>query len=182
LTDFSHPQRLSTFCSNKFYTLYFILYPCLRRSPIPFGVSPPFWSARARPAPYTHLSVSIATAGTDRLFCSGGRPACRSWRHFALGPMPGFQPGSQIIQPSLAGVRFSAGRDARRCHKMRIRCRRLPPHSIRSSENCRLISPPIRLILSILSQPIPQKRKPGHNSGLFTHTHLRTKCVNTLIP
>ena len=46
------------------------------------------------------------------------------------GPTPGFQPGSQIIQPSRAGLRFSAGRDARlygrqdarRHHKMRIRC------------------------------------------------------------
>jgi len=37
------------------------------------------------PASYTHLSVSIATAGTDRLFCRGGRPACRSWRHLAAG-------------------------------------------------------------------------------------------------
>jgi hypothetical protein len=46
------------------------------------------------------------------------------------GPTPGFQPGAQIIQPSRAGVRFSAGRDARlygrqdarRCHKRRIWC------------------------------------------------------------
>jgi len=47
------------------------------------------------PAPYTHLSVSIAAAGTGRLFCSGGpvrhglgdggRPACRGWRHLAAG-------------------------------------------------------------------------------------------------
>ena len=46
------------------------------------------------------------------------------------GLTTGFQPSSQIIQPSRAGVRFSAGRDARlygrrdarRYHKMRIRC------------------------------------------------------------
>ena len=53
------------------------------------------WSAVPPSAPYTHLSVLIATAGTDRLFCGGGpvrhslgdggRPACRRGRHLAAG-------------------------------------------------------------------------------------------------
>ena len=46
------------------------------------------------------------------------------------GSTPRFQSGSQIIEPSAAGVRFPAGRDARlygrqdarRYHKLRIRC------------------------------------------------------------
>jgi len=72
-----------------------------------------FWSAPLLSAPYTHLSVSIAIAGKDRLSCSGGHPACRSWRHLAAWSSAGFQPGAQIIPTSRAGVRFSAGRDAR---------------------------------------------------------------------
>jgi hypothetical protein len=36
-----------------------------------------------RSAPYTHLWVSIPAARIKRRFCSGGRPACRSWRHLA---------------------------------------------------------------------------------------------------
>jgi hypothetical protein len=61
------------------------------------------------------------------------------------GPTPGFQPGSQIIQPSRAGVRFSAGRDARlygrqdarRYHKMRIRSGGwAAPHERQKKRNC----------------------------------------------
>jgi len=70
---------------------------------LPMATREASWSAPALSAPYAHLSVSIAKAGTDRLFCGGGpvrhslgdggRPACRlvrrsfseggSWRHLA---------------------------------------------------------------------------------------------------
>jgi len=60
------------------------------------------------------------------------------------GLAPGFRPSSQIIQPSRAGVPFSAGRDARlygrqdarRYQKMRIRCRalwRFSPSNLRTA-------------------------------------------------
>jgi hypothetical protein len=59
------------------------------------------------------------------------------------GATPGFQPDSQIVAPSRAKVRFSAGRDARlygrqdarRYRKMRIRCRRTGRTPGRSARN-----------------------------------------------
>jgi len=66
-------------------------------------------------------AIALATADVPPAVAGGILPP---------GPTPGFQPGAQIIQPSRAGVRFSAGRDARlygrqdarRCHKRRIWC------------------------------------------------------------
>jgi len=62
------------------------------------------------------------------IFVAAGVPPAVAGGILPPGPTPGFQSGSQIIQPSRAGVRFSAGRDARlygrqdarRYHKMRI--------------------------------------------------------------
>jgi hypothetical protein len=49
-------------------------------------------------------AIALATADVPPAVAGGILPP---------GPTPGFQPGAQIIQPSRAGVRFSAGRDAR---------------------------------------------------------------------
>ena len=49
-------------------------------------------------------AIALATADVPPAVAGGILPP---------GPTPGFQPGSQIIQPSRVEVRFSAGRDAR---------------------------------------------------------------------
>jgi hypothetical protein len=82
--------------------------------------------------------------GRTGCFVGAGVPPAVAGGILPPGPTPGFQPGSQIIQPSREGVRFSAGRDARlygrqdarRYHKLRIRCRpnRSPPTALTKAD------------------------------------------------
>jgi len=102
------------------------------------------WSAVAIPAPYTHLSVSIATAGADRLCCGGGpvrhslgdggRPACRGWRHLAAWSSARVSTGlaNNSTFPGRGAFFRPAGRPALRqagcppLPQVRIRCRAIP--------------------------------------------------------
>jgi hypothetical protein len=74
--------------------------------------------------------LQLRRPGRSGFFVAAGVPPAVAGGILPPGPTPRFKPDSQIIRPFRAGVRISAGRDARlygrqdarRYYKMRIRC------------------------------------------------------------